>query len=110
LAETGADLETDVRTKVWLGRTEVACGEVECALAQTVHFAASLALEWWCATRATAENNVSSRHRNAIRFENDRITIATRISLKIYTENVNERNRHCLDLQLLTPTMVLGLW
>ena len=42
--------------------------------AQTVHFAASFALEWWCVTIATAEHNVSSRHSNAIRFENDRIT------------------------------------
>jgi hypothetical protein len=89
LAETGTDRETEARTKVWLGRTEVACGEAECAVAQTVHFAASLALEWWCATNATAEHKVSSRHSNATRFENDRITVI----FKIYTENRNQRNR-----------------
>jgi len=38
-------------------------------------FAASFALEWWCVTVATAEHKVSSRQSNAIRFENDRITI-----------------------------------
>jgi hypothetical protein len=79
-------------------------------VAQTVHFAASLALEWWCATTATAETNVSSRHRNAIRFENDRITIAARTSLKIYTENRNERNPRIAGSQVLAPTMVLGQW
>jgi hypothetical protein len=53
-----------------LGNTEVARGEAECAAAQTVHFAASFALEWWCVTIATAEHKVSTRHSNAIRFEN----------------------------------------
>jgi hypothetical protein len=54
-----------------LANTEVACGEAECAATPTVHFAASFALEWWCVTIATAEHNVSSRHSNAIRFENE---------------------------------------
>jgi hypothetical protein len=63
-----------------LGNTEVACGEAECAATQTVHFAASFALEWWCVTMATAEHNVSSRHSNAIGFENDRITITAKTS------------------------------
>ena len=92
-AATGAELEIDARTKVWLGKTAAAFGEAECAATQTVHFAASLALEWWCATNATAEQSVSSRHSSAIRFENDRITITALISLKIYTEGGNERNR-----------------
>ena len=73
MAETGFDPEINTRTNVWLGSTAVACGEAECAATQTVHFAASFALEWWCVTSATAEHNVSTRHSNAIRFENDRI-------------------------------------
>jgi hypothetical protein len=88
LAETGSEREIDARTKVRLGRTAVTCGEAEWAVTQIVHFAASLALEWWCATNATAENNVSSRHRNATRFENDRITITGRTSLHKATSKI----------------------
>lgn len=73
MAETGSVLQIDTRTNAWLGKTEAACGEAECAATQTVHFAASFALKWWCVTNATAEHNVSTRHSNAIRFENDRI-------------------------------------
>jgi hypothetical protein len=76
------------RTKAWLGNTEAACGEAECAATQTVHFAASFALEWWCVTVATAVHKVSSRHSNAIRFENDRISV-----LKIYTDDKGKRNQ-----------------
>lgn len=75
LEETGPDSEIDTRTNVWLGKTDVAEGEVECAVAQTVHFTASFALEWWCATNATAEDSVSRRQRSATRFENGRIKI-----------------------------------
>jgi hypothetical protein len=71
------------------------CGDEECAVTQTEHFAASFALEWWCATNATAENNVSSRHRKAIRFENERITITARTLLEIYIGRGTERNRYC---------------
>ena len=77
-AETGSDRVIRTRTNVWLGKTEAACGDAECAATQTVHFAASFALEWWCVTVATAEHKVSSRHSNAIRFENDRMTITAR--------------------------------
>jgi len=75
LAETGSEREIDARTNVRLGRTAETCGAAEWAVTQIVHFAASPALEWWCATNATAENNVSKRHRNAILFENDRMAI-----------------------------------
>jgi hypothetical protein len=51
-------------------------------VAQTVHFAASFALEWWCATNATAEHKVSRRHSSATRFENDRITKTARTLLQ----------------------------
>jgi hypothetical protein len=77
LAETGAERRTAIRAKVWLGKTAAAVGAAECAATQTVHFAASFALEWWCATNATAEQNVSSRHSSAIFFENDRIKISS---------------------------------
>ena len=79
MAETGSDREIDAGTNARLGRTAETCGAAEWAVTQSVHFAASLAFEWWCATNATAENNVSKRHSNAIRFENDRITITARI-------------------------------
>jgi hypothetical protein len=55
---------------------ETGLGEAECAVTQTVHFKASVAPEWWCATMAAAEQKVSSRHSNAIFFEIDCITAA----------------------------------
>ena len=61
---------------VWLGRVETAFGEAECAVTQTVHFKASVALEWWCATSEAADQNVNSRHSSAIFFEVDFIAIA----------------------------------
>jgi hypothetical protein len=70
---------------VWLERVETALGEAEWAVTQTVHFNASVGLEWWCATRATAEKKVSSRHRSAIFFEIDCITVPTVELPKIYT-------------------------
>jgi hypothetical protein len=45
LEEAGPDCEIEVRTNVRLGRTDVVAGEAECAVAQTVHFTASFALE-----------------------------------------------------------------
>jgi hypothetical protein len=60
-------------TNVAFGKLDVALGEAEWAAMQTLHFAASVALEWWCATKATADNNVSSRHINTIDFEIDRM-------------------------------------
>ena len=83
------------RTCGWAGRHET-CGAAEWAVTQTVHFAASLALEWWCATNATAENKVSSRHRNAICFENDRITMTAGTASKIYTEIKKSERNHDL--------------
>ena len=73
LEETGPDSEIDIRTNAWLGKTDVAVGEAECTVAQTVHFTASFALEWWCAINATAEDSVSRRQSSATCFENDRI-------------------------------------
>jgi hypothetical protein len=93
LAETGSDVRCAGRTKVRLGKTEEVCGDAECAVTQTVHFAASVALEWWCVTNPTAEHKVSSRQNNAIRFENDRIRTSATIPLKIYTEEAAEYNR-----------------
>jgi len=73
LAETGFGWKVATGTKVVFGSTEVVLGEAEWAATQTVHFAASAALEWWCATNATADNNVSNRHIKAIDFEIDRM-------------------------------------
>jgi Tfp pilus assembly protein FimT len=92
LAEMGSDFAIDTRTSVCSGRTEPACGEAECAVTQTVHLAASFALEWWCVTNATAEQSVSSRQSNAIRFENDRINDCSRGTLKRYTGNRSQSN------------------
>jgi hypothetical protein len=76
-----------------LGNTEEVCGDAECAVTHTVHFAASVALEWWCVTNPTAEHKVSSRQNNAIRFENERMKPTTTILAKIYTEEATEHNR-----------------
>jgi hypothetical protein len=46
LAETGFALKADTATNVAFTRVEVALGEAEWAAIQTVHFAASDALEW----------------------------------------------------------------
>ena len=72
LAETGSVRKVDTRTSVLFGRAEVAIGEAEWAVTQTVHFNASVALEWWCETNTNADPNVSSRHNHAIVFEIDR--------------------------------------
>jgi len=71
--ETGSDRMMDMATNGAIPRLAVVLGVAECAAAQTVHFAASVVFEWWCAASATAEQNVSNRHRHAIRLEN-RIT------------------------------------
>jgi hypothetical protein len=63
----------DTWTRDSFSGTVVAVGDAEWAVMQTVHFTASVLLEWWCATMATADQQISSRHRHAIRFENDRI-------------------------------------
>ena len=44
---------------------ELNVGEAECAAIQTVHVADSLAFEWWCAAKASADQKVSTRHNNA---------------------------------------------
>jgi hypothetical protein len=46
LVETGFGRKATSKTKVAFGRVEVALGEAEWAATQTVHFAASVALEW----------------------------------------------------------------
>ena len=51
---------------------EVTWGEAEWAATQTLHFAASVGLEWWCAAKASADQNVSTRHSNATLFNIDR--------------------------------------
>jgi hypothetical protein len=53
-------------------------GDAEWAATQTVHFAASLALEWWCAAKANADHRVSNKHSHAMRFEICRILKPTK--------------------------------
>jgi hypothetical protein len=46
LDEIGSSTKTEAKTNTALGRMETALGEAEWAATQTVHLAASLALEW----------------------------------------------------------------
>jgi len=46
LAETGSRTGAAAKTCSAFGRMETALGEAECAATQTVHLAASVALEW----------------------------------------------------------------
>ena len=71
----------------------MAFGEDECAAAQTVHFNASVALEWWCATNATADQNVSDTQKTAMCLTIDLINRTYNHVIKLYTENANEHNR-----------------
>lgn len=67
-----------ITTNVACAILHVTLGEADWAATQTVHFAASVALECWCVINAIADQNVSNTHTNAILFEIDRIT-ATRL-------------------------------
>ena len=71
----------------------MAFGKDECAAAQTVHFNASVALEWWCATNATADQNVSNTQKTAMCLTIDRINGTRNRVVKLYTENANEHNQ-----------------
>jgi len=75
-----------------------------------VHFNASVALEWWCATSVAAEKKVSSKHSNAIFFEIDCITAAptTRV-FKTYTGNVTETILAINRMRLITAPKVGSL-
>jgi hypothetical protein len=46
LAETGSCRNVERQTELVFGRLEVALGAAECAAMHTVHFNASVALEW----------------------------------------------------------------
>jgi hypothetical protein len=79
-------------------------GEAEWTATQTVHFAASVALECWCATNAIADQIVSNKHTKATRFEIDRITgtpLARCLNLYQIGSQRNEsglhRNGHALQ-------------
>ena len=79
LAETGSSTGANAKMCVAFGRVETALGEAEWAATQTVHLAASDALEWWCAASATADQTVSSRHSSATFFEIERMLAIQRI-------------------------------
>ena len=92
LAETGSVWMVDTRMNVDLRSVTVALGEAELAAIQTVHFAASVALEWWCAANATADQSVISRHNHAMCFEIDRTTRSD-YDYPIYNEFEDECNK-----------------
>jgi hypothetical protein len=73
--ETGSVRKVDTGTNVAFGRLEVALGEAECAAMQTVHFTDSLAFACWCIANANADQNVSTRHSQAMRFDIDRMSV-----------------------------------
>jgi len=70
--ETGWGRKMAIATKVVFWRGTLVLGADECAAMQTVHFAESIALEWWCAISAIAEPKVSNRHSSATAFNRDR--------------------------------------
>lgn len=102
MAETDCDRKVKTRTNVLFGRAEVAFGEDECAVAHTVHFDASVALEWWCATNATADQNVSNKQKAAMCLTMGGIGEAQNHVTELYTENKNEHNQNNLQLLILT--------
>jgi len=110
LAETGSRRIAEIRTNEWPGKVEIALGEAECAVTQTVHFKASVALEWWWVTSATAEQKVSSKHSNAIFFEIDCITAAPQVVLKIYTGKVTMTTRARNLIATEASPKVRSLW
>jgi hypothetical protein len=86
--------------KVAFCGVESALGEAECAATQTVHFIASVAFEWWWATKATTDQKVSTTQKSATVFENDRMSMSNCVS-RIYTETGSERNEGCFMVTAL---------
>jgi hypothetical protein len=60
---------TVMAKKVAFDKLEATTGEAECAATQTVHFAASSELEWWCVVSAYADHRVSNKHSQEMRLE-----------------------------------------
>jgi hypothetical protein len=93
LAETGSSTGANAKICVAFGRAETALGEAEWAATQTEHFAASVALEWWCAASSTADQTVSSRHNNATFLEIERMLPVQIIPHFDYTETQKKKTR-----------------
>jgi len=66
----------NIETDVTFDGAEAALGAAEWAAIQTVHFADSTALRWWCETNAIADQNVSNTHSHATCLDHDRIMAA----------------------------------
>jgi hypothetical protein len=64
-----------------LGEAVMLVGAVECVETQTWQLEDSSALEWWCRTSATADHKVSSIHKDATRFENNRMNLSSPLNL-----------------------------
>jgi len=72
--QTVSGRKIDTERNITLGKPEGVLGEDECATTQTVHLAASVVLEWWCAANDIADQKDSKRHKYAICFEIDLMT------------------------------------
>jgi hypothetical protein len=95
LAETGFGRNVATGTNVASGSVEVVLGEAEWAATQTVHFAASVALEWLWVTNSTADIKVNSRHTQAIDLEIDRMIWIRYLNLH---RNGKQMQLGCLSL------------
>jgi hypothetical protein len=72
-------------TNITFGKVVGGLGEAEWATIQTVHSEDSVAFECWCAANAIADQKVSNVHKNAIRFDIDRMTpISWKLRLNVY--------------------------
>ena len=58
----------DIGAKVTLRAVWLDCGAADRADTQTLHFAASVPLAWWCAAKPTADQKVNRRQTSATDF------------------------------------------
>jgi hypothetical protein len=97
LVETGRGRKVETETNVTFGKSEGTLGDAEWAATQTVHLAASIALEWWWATNANADQIVSIRQTSATRLDHNRILATLETEVRLYTEIESKRNDCIID-------------
>ena len=73
LAGMGSSRTVESATKTGLGPLAVVVAAGVRATTQTGHVRDSALFAWWCATTATADHKVSTRHRNAAILATERI-------------------------------------
>jgi hypothetical protein len=77
---------------VTFSRLAAVLGAAECAATHIVHLTDSGPLAWRCATNASDDHKVSSRHRRATHFTMDRmLPTPLEVFFKLYTEMVTAR-------------------